>query len=228
MSWVSDFLRSSIGGKVTMAVTGALLFLFVVAHLIGNLQLLLPPQALADYAHFLHSKGALLWVARISLLAIFGLHIATGLRLAAANKAARPVPYAANATLQASFASRSMVLSGLSLLVFVVYHLLHFTLGVVHQQDYARRAQRFDGFDVHAMVTASFSHPAVAIAYAAAQIVLFLHLRHGLQSFAQTLGFHHGRWTPMVQMVATLVAALIAGANALLALSVQLGLVAAS
>ncbi len=226
MTQALPFWQSSIGGKVTMAVTGVLLFLFVVAHLLGNLQLFAGPQALADYAHFLHSKGALLWGARIGLLAVFALHLATGLRLAAANKRARPVAYAREATLQATFASRSMVLSGLSLLVFVVYHLLHFTLGAVHSSDFALRAAGHGGFDVAAMVTASFGHPAIAIFYAAAQIVLFLHLRHGLQSFAQTLGLNHGRWTPIVQKLSLLLAALVAGGNAVLALSVQLGLVA--
>ncbi len=94
MTWVHDFWRSSIGAKVTMAVTGVLLFLFVIAHLLGNLQLFAGPQALADYAHFLHSKPALLWGARSGLLVVFMVHIATGLRLAAANRKARPVPYA--------------------------------------------------------------------------------------------------------------------------------------
>lgn len=227
MSWVSDFWRSSIGGKVTMAVTGALLFLFLVAHLLGNLQLFLPPAALAEYAHFLHAKPALLWSMRLGLLAVVVVHVATGLRLARANRAARPVAYAVEATVQASFASRSMVFTGVSILVFLVYHLLHFTLGVVHADDFARRGAGFGGFDVHAMVTASFGHPAIAIFYAAAQIVVFLHLRHGLQSFAQTLGLNHGRWTPAVRTVGLLLAGAIAGGNALLALSVQLGLVGA-
>src|SRR5262245_59697797 len=78
MSWVSGFWRSSIGAKVTMAITGALLIAFVVAHLLGNLQLFLGPQAVADYARFLHEREALLWVARIGLLAVFALHVATG------------------------------------------------------------------------------------------------------------------------------------------------------
>jgi succinate dehydrogenase / fumarate reductase cytochrome b subunit len=225
MSWVSGFWRSSIGAKVTMAITGVLLFAFVVVHLLGNLQLFLGPQAMADYARFLHEREALLWVARIGLLAVFALHIATGLRLALQNRRARPVPYVREATVQATFASRSMVLSGVTLLAFVVYHLLHFTFGAVHGADHARRALGFGGYDVYAMVTASFAHPAIAIAYAAAQLVLFLHLRHGLQSFAQTLGFNHGRWTPLVQLLSVWIAAVIAGLNVLLALSVQLRLI---
>src|SRR5262249_21194229 len=106
MSLVADFWRSSIGGKVTMAVTGALLFLFVIAHLLGNLQLLAGPQALNDYAQFLASKPGLLWTARIGLLLVFVLHVVTGIRLARQNRAARPVAYQHEATVQATLASR--------------------------------------------------------------------------------------------------------------------------
>lgn len=222
MTWLTDFWRSSIGGKVTMAVTGLLLFGFVVAHLLGNLQLLAGPEAINGYAKWLHDRGALLWVARFGLLAIFGLHVVTAIRLSRQNRAARPVGYAREATLQANFASRSMVLSGLSLLAFIVYHLLHFTLGVTNPDHFARKGQNFD---VYAMVTTSFRSPAIAVAYAAFQLVLFLHLRHGVQSLAQTLGLHHARYTPWVKTLSFVLAGLIAGGNAFLALSVLLGIV---
>ena len=127
--------------------------------------------------------------------------------------------------MQATFASRSMGFSGLSLLAFVVYHLLHFTLGVTNPEHYARKAMGAGGHDVYAMVTTSFSVPAIAIAYAAFQIVLFLHLRHGIQSLAQTLGLNHGRLTPVIGKLYVLIAALVEGGNMLLDLSVQFGLV---
>lgn len=224
MSQAHTFWRSSIGGKTTMAVTGVLLFLFVVAHLLGNLQLLAGPKAINDYAEFLHSRPGLLWVARIGLLAVFLLHVATGIRLARQNKAARPVPYAFEATVQASFASRSMLLSGLSLLAFVVYHLLHFTLGAVHGGDFALKAAG-GGHDVYSMVVASFRQMPIVLAYVSFQVLLFLHLSHGLQSFAQTLGFHHAKYTPKVKFASRLLAGAVAGGNCLLALSPTLGLV---
>jgi succinate dehydrogenase / fumarate reductase cytochrome b subunit len=208
-----------------MAVTGLLLFGFVVAHLLGNLQLLAGPDAINSYAKMLHDMGALLWVARIGLLVIFVLHVATAIRLSRANKQARPVAYAKEATVVASFASRSMVFSGLSLLAFVVYHLLHFTLGVTNPDHFARKAAGAGGHDVYAMVTASFANPAIAVAYAAFQLVLFLHLSHGIQSLARTLGLHHGRYTPMIKTLSFVLAALIAGGNVLLSLSVLLGIV---
>ncbi|HEX6810275.1 MAG TPA: succinate dehydrogenase cytochrome b subunit [Planctomycetota bacterium] len=225
MTWLLDFWRSSIGGKVTMAITGVLLFGFVVVHLLGNLKLLGGPDSINGYAKWLSDLGALLWVARIGLLAVFVLHVATAVRLARANKQARPVAYAKQGTVVATFASRSMVLSGLTLLVFVVYHLLHFTFGVTNPEHYARKGLNAGGHDVHAMVTSSFSVPAIAIAYVAFQLVLFLHLSHGIQSFMQTLGLNHARYTPLVKTLSWLFAALVAGGNATLALSVVTGIV---
>jgi succinate dehydrogenase / fumarate reductase, cytochrome b subunit len=228
MTWLFQFWRSSIGGKVIMAITGFLLFGFVIAHLLGNLQLLGAPEKINAYAKMLHDLGPLLWVARIGLLVIFVLHVATGIRLSRANKAARPVPYAREATLQATFASRSMVLTGLSLLAFIVYHLLHFTLGVTNPEHYALKAAGAGGHDVYAMVTRSFSNPAIVAAYVVFQVVLFFHLKHGIQSLAQTLGLSHRRFMAMIQKLSFLLAAVLAGGNAFLALSVLFGIVKAA
>ncbi|HEU4417576.1 MAG TPA: succinate dehydrogenase cytochrome b subunit [Planctomycetota bacterium] len=225
MTWLLDFWRSSIGGKVTMALTGVLLFGFVVVHLLGNLLLLSGPDAINGYAKWLYEKGALLWLARIGLLAVFVLHVVTAIRLARANRQARPVAYSRESTVQATFASRSMVLSGLTLLVFVVYHLLHFTFGVTNPAHFARKGLGAGGHDVHAMVTASFSVPAIAIAYVVFQIVLFLHLSHGIQSFMQTIGLNHDRYTPLVRKLSFVLAAFVAGGNSVLALSVLTGIV---
>jgi succinate dehydrogenase / fumarate reductase cytochrome b subunit len=228
MRWLLDFWRSSIGGKVVMAITGLLLFGFVVAHLLGNLKLLAGPESLNAYAKWLHDLGPGLWAMRAGLFVVFVLHVATGISLARDNKAARPVAYVREENRASTFASRSMLFSGLSLLAFVVYHLLHFTFGVVHGGDFALKAGGsgdLAGFDVHAMVVSGFSQPIVAIAYAAFQVVLWLHLSHGVQSLAQTLGIHHGRYTPMIKTLSYLLATLVAGGNVLLAFSVLLGIV---
>ena len=228
MTWMSSFWRSSIGGKVTMAVTGLMLFGFVVMHLLGNLQLLQGPDKLNSYAKWLHDLGPLLWVARIGLLAVFVLHVATAIRLSRANSAARPVAYQRPNTVQASMASRSMVLSGFSVLAFLLYHLAHFTFEVGAITPAFGAAVTIDGAqakNVYSMVTTSFENPAIAIAYAAFQVVLFLHLSHGVQSLAQTLGLQHKRYTPMIKTTSFVLALAIAGGNMLLALSVQLGLV---
>ena len=225
MTWLSSFWRSSIGGKVTMAVTGLMLFGFVVMHLLGNLQLFTGADKLNAYAKWLYDLGSLLWVARIGLLAVFVLHVATAIRLSRANSAARPVAYQRPNTVQASMASRSMVLSGLSVFAFVVYHLLHFTFGVTNPDHHALKANGAGGHDVYAMVTESFNSWEIAGAYAAFQVVLFLHLSHGMQSLAQTLGLQHKRYTPMIKTLSYVLALAIAGGNMLLALSVKLGLV---
>ncbi|MCA8947879.1 MAG: succinate dehydrogenase cytochrome b subunit [Planctomycetes bacterium] len=223
MKWLSDCWRSSIGGKLTMAVTGLLLFLFLIAHLLGNLQLLAGPDAINDYAHFLKGKPALVWSARLGLLVVFLLHVVTGIRLARENKVARPVPYARPDTIQASWASRSMVLTGLSTLVFVVYHLLHFTVGVTNPGLFDQHTAT-GHHDVYAMVTDSFAVPGIALAYIAFQVVLFFHLSHGVQSLAQTLGIHHERYTPMIKTASIVLAVLITGGNIFLVLSVLTGM----
>lgn len=213
-----------------MAVTGLMLFGFVVSHLLGNLQLLQGPDKINSYAKWLHDLGPLLWVMRIGLIVIFVLHVVTAMRLSRANRSARPVAYAKPNTVQATMASRSMLLSGLSLLVFLIYHLLHFTFGVTNPEHHARKfaeqvpTPKWNGHDVYSMLEASFSVPAIAIAYAAFQVVLFLHLSHGLQSMAQTIGIHHARYTPAIKTVSFLVAFVIAGGNVLLSFSFMLGL----
>ena len=227
MTWLSSFWRSSIGGKVTMAVTGLMLFGFVVMHLLGNLQLLQGPDKINGYAKWLHDLGPLLWVARIGLLAVFVLHVVTAIRLSRANKSARPVAYQRPNTVQATMASRSMVLSGFSVLGFVVYHLAHVTFEVeAITPDFTREVEGMDGAkNVYAMVRESFDSPPIIAAYVVFQVLLFLHLSHGVQSLAQTIGLQHKRYTPMIKSTAFVLALAIAGGNIFLALSVKLGLV---
>jgi succinate dehydrogenase cytochrome b subunit len=129
-------VTSSLGSKYVMAITGLLLIGFVLGHMTGNLLIFAGPDALNGYAAALKARPALLWGARLGLLAVFVVHVLIGIRLALANKAARPTPYAYEDTLQASWASRHMMLTGLVLLAFVGYHLAHFTLGWVKLAPY--------------------------------------------------------------------------------------------
>ncbi len=124
-------LRSSLGGKYLMALTGLGLIGFVLAHMSGNLLVYLGRDALNSYAAGLTSRPGLLWAARLGLLAIFVLHVVLGLRLTWDNQLARPVGYVFERTVRANWASRHMLLTGLVLLAFILYHLAHFTLGVV-------------------------------------------------------------------------------------------------
>lgn len=128
-------VRSSLGKKYVMAVTGLLLAGFVVTHMGGNLLVYLGPDAINSYAQTLKARPALLWAARLTLLAIFLVHIVLGLLLTYQNRAARPARYVYEDTLQASWASRHMLLTGLLIFAFVLYHLAHFTLGWVKKAD---------------------------------------------------------------------------------------------
>jgi succinate dehydrogenase / fumarate reductase, cytochrome b subunit len=220
MSLLHLLSGSSVGKKLVMAGSGVLLLLFLLSHLLGNLQLFSGPEALNAYAHFLHSKPALVWGARLAVAALFTLHIVTSIQLTLENKAARPVPYAKEDTQKASLASRTMIWSGLVVGAFLVYHLLHLTAQVTGPVG---RLTAAGGPDVYANVVASFQVPAIAGAYLLAQVLLLFHLLHAFQSAIQTLGWRHARFTPLLEKVGLAYALLIAGGNCAIVLAVWTG-----
>src|SRR6266571_2399765 len=130
MNIATHILRSSLGKKYVMAVSGFVLFLFVLGHLAGNLQFFLGPEAINRYGHFLQSNPEVIWPARLILLLMVGLHIWSAVKLSVENRAARPVAYAQYQPVGSSYASRTMLMSGFIIFVFVVYHILHFTVQV--------------------------------------------------------------------------------------------------
>lgn len=220
--------RSSLGRKMIVAVTGLALLGFVIAHMLGNLQLFAGPETLNGYAAKLQSLGPLLWAMRLGLLTIFVVHVTLTLTLAAENKAARPQAYArAVGRVQSSPATRSMLLTGCTILAFVAYHLAHFTLGVVHPEHHRLAAVALGEPDVYAMVVAGFSNPLVAGLYLLAMALLAVHLHHGIASTVRTLGFENPRWTPLVSTVGKGLAWIIFLGNASMPLAVLAGLVGA-
>lgn len=170
-----------------MAVTGLILFGFVVAHMLGNLQIFLGPDALNSYAEHLEELPALLWPARAVLLTSLLLHVFTAVSLAHENKKARPIGYKANQSVQLTYASRTMVMSGIIVFAFIVYHLFHFTFDIAHP-EFCGKLDAKGRDDVYSMVVMSFRQPAIALTYVFAMFVLCAHLRHGVQSVFQTLG----------------------------------------
>ncbi len=208
MNWVVRTFRSSIGSKILMSITGILLLLFVIAHMSGNLLVFQGREAMNEYAHWLHDHPKLLWTARLGLIVVFLLHIVTGVRLKLENRAARPLPYVRTHTLEASLASRTMVWTGLLVLAYVIYHLLHFTLGVVQPDAAAARTPSGER-DVYTMVVTGFSVPAVALSYLVAVALLGFHLWHGIASFFQTMGWNHPRWTPCFRFLGKALALVI-------------------
>lgn len=180
-------LNSSVGKKIIMAGSGLALVGFVVAHLLGNLQIFIGPDALNGYAKKLMGLGPLLWVMRGGLLAIVTAHIVTAIMLTRENRAARPVAYAYAKNIQTTYAARTMPMSGLIILAFIIYHLLHFTFKVTNP-DISHAHDHLGRHDVYSMVVLSFQNIFIVLAYVIAQVLLCMHLSHGLASMVQTLG----------------------------------------
>jgi succinate dehydrogenase / fumarate reductase cytochrome b subunit len=205
-SAAAALLDSSVGAKVLVALTGLGLVTFVVFHMIGNLKVFDGRDSLNAYAHFLkHGLGALLWIARGGLLAIFVLHIALAVRLKLRSRAARPVPYHYARSVQATAASRTMIWTGIVIGLFVVYHLAHFTFGWLHGVNLDALDDKGRA-DVYAMVIAGFRNPVIVTLYVAAQLALFVHLVHGVQSSLQTLGLKNRRTRGAIWWLGFLVA----------------------
>lgn len=187
-------LSDSIGRKAVMAVTGLLMVLFVVGHLAGNSTVFLGSDALNAYAAKLHELAPVVWITRVVMLVAVITHLAISIQITLENEAATPQKYAVDRSLRATFASKSMIWTGLLLGVFIVGHLLHFTVrslpGTVLGVDALNR------FDVFAMVTDAFRKASVSILYVVAMVALFLHLSHGVQSLFQTLGLSNDKLQP--------------------------------
>jgi len=204
---------SSLGKKYIMALTGCLLFLFVVAHLLGNLQIFLGPETINRYGHFLQSNPELIWPARIVLLIMVALHIWSAIKLAAENRAARPQAYAHSEIVAASYASRTMFMSGLIILAFIIYHLLHFTVQV---QQINLTGQNFVDFhdpqqrhDVFRMMVTGFSNIWVSLFYIIGMALLCLHLSHGVSSMFQSLGWKKRSYGVFLDKFARIIAVAI-------------------
>ena len=198
------FASSTIGRKVVMAVTGLVLFGFVLIHMIGNLQMFLPDhEAINHYGKFLREflHGAGIWVARGTLLGAVGLHMGSAWSLTMTNRRARPIAYKVVTPDASTYASRTMRWGGVILLLFIVYHLLHMTVGSVHPA--------FVEGDVYRNVIVGFSSWPVALFYVLAMLCLGLHLRHGIWSMLQTLGVAHARWNAARQTAATVFAIVV-------------------
>jgi len=205
-----------------MALTGVILFGYVVAHLLGNLQIFGDPEQINKYAAFLHNpaNAALLWVARAALLVAVLMHIVASVQLWKLKSDARPVAYVKKEDAAATYASRTMMWSGPIVAAFVIFHVLHLTVGaVLPLQEIGPNEP-----NVRANVIAGFLNPAVSAFYILAIILLCMHLYHGLWSMFQSLGFSHPRYTPRLKRGAAIFAILIAIGNCSIPVAVMAGL----
>ena len=197
-----------VGKKVVMAVTGIVLVGFVIAHMLGNLKIFLGAQAIDTYAVFLRTMGEplvpyslLLWVVRTVLLTCVALHITAAVQLTRMSRAARPHPYETKASIATTYAARAMRWSPVILFLFIVYHLLHMTGGVVGFQP-----GQFRDLSVYHNVVAGFSVWYVSLFYIVAMVSLCLHLDHGVWSLLQTLGWNNARTTSTFRTLSRVVA----------------------
>ena len=196
--------QSSVGRKIIMAVTGIVLVGFVCVHLLGNSSMFVGADAINAYAQKLHSLGPFVWVFRLVMLVAFALHIAFGIQLTLENKAATPEANVQVKRLKTGFGAETMIVSGLVMLAFVIYHLLHFTVRVTNPEIYVPLG--YHGMvDVYFMVVNGFKSVLPVIVYLAGMIFLFLHVSHGFQSLFQTLGLSNDKSLPVTGMVSKLV-----------------------
>ena len=224
MSWIGEFWSSTLGKKAVMAVTGIILFGYVLAHMLGNLKLYLGKESLNHYAEWLREVGepllpheGALWLVRIVLLAAVVLHIWAAWAVTRASWAARPAGYDRVHRVQLDYAARTMRWGGVIVALYIAYHILHLTTGTVHGD--------FVPGDVYHNVVAGFQVWWVSAIYIVANLLLGLHLYHGLWSMFQTLGWNHPTFNPWRRNFAIVFAVVITVGNLSFPIAVLSGLV---
>jgi succinate dehydrogenase / fumarate reductase cytochrome b subunit len=208
-----------------VALTGVILMLFVVGHLLGNLQIFLGPRWVNDYAQHLRDLGPLLWLVRFVLLVSVLLHIYFTILLAIENRRARPLPYVKKENVKASFASRHMVVSGVVVLAFIIFHLLHFTGRNFDPHFPLLKNDPLNHYDVYSMMVYGFQNVYVSAFYIIGLFLLTLHLTHGASSFFQSLGLNDKKLTPQLAFAARIFAWLLFIGYTAIPVAVLLGLI---
>jgi succinate dehydrogenase / fumarate reductase, cytochrome b subunit len=216
-----SFFDTTIGKKVLMALSGLVLFGFVIGHMLGNLQLLLGPEAFNAYAVGLHHNFPLLWGTRVVLLVAIVTHVAMAVMLIGQSNAARPTPYRVTAYRRTTYAALTMKMSGFTLLFFILYHLAHFTFPGVAMGAYEHQSYH----QAYSNVVHGFSIPWVVALYVTAMVSLGLHLYHGSYSLFRTLGVVHPRRDGTIRGLAQTVALFVTLGNITLPLTVLFGVV---
>lgn len=218
-------LDSTVGQKVVAGATGLALVGFLLVHMGGNLQIFAGSDALNQYAVLLKSSAAVLWTARLGLLSLIVLHIAMTVRQSVRNRSQRDRRYAKTTYRRTTRASRSMMMTGLLVLAFVIFHLLHFTGGLILPDAY-KQTDAEGRHDVYAMVVAGFSNPFIVMVYVVGMLGLSVHLKHAISSALQTLGLAKERHQSSLRKASPVLAAVIIAGFLAVPLSVVTGLVA--
>jgi len=224
MSWLLRFYSSTVGMKIVMAITGALLFGFLGVHMVGNLQVFLGEEELNAYGAALHKFVEVLWLARTVLLTALVAHVVSMVRLFQLSKRARPVAYQKREYTSASPASRAMYVTGPIVLAFIIFHLLHFTVGSVHPDFQMQHEEGVHAPAVFHNVTTGFKVLPVVLFYVVSQLGLGFHLYHGGVSMFRSLGLSGERQEGLAKMLARMVTFAIIGGNIIIPIAVYLGI----
>ncbi|GMV53955.1 MAG: succinate dehydrogenase cytochrome b subunit [Flavobacteriales bacterium] len=218
--------NSTIIQKWVMAISGLGIVGFLIAHLSGNLLVFLGPEHMNSYAVELRGllHGSALWVARIGLIVMLVLHVITGIKLTRLNKGARTVRNERVTPRASTVAGRSMAYTGLLILVYILYHLAHFTWGMAQPEAF-NHVDAAGRHDVYRMIVEGFSQPLIVVIYAIAMVVTGMHLNHAIQSAFQTLGINHPKYTPLIRTIGPLLGLLIVVGFLSVPLAVITGLV---
>ncbi len=224
MNWLKRFFLSSIGAKIVMAITGFGLVLYLVQHLIANLQIFAAPEKLNTYAHSLHELWWLVWGGRVLLIVGFILHVLSAWRLTVLNRRARGHAYAEKKPVRASFASRTMMVSGVIVLAFLVFHVAQFTLGWVNPEEFAMKDPL--GYrDLHSIIVLGLQRYWVGGFYCLALVLVGLHMSHGVSSMWQSVGWNSPKYNRLINSLGPIVGVILAVGFLLIPVAVLAGLI---
>ena len=224
MTRLFTHFQSSVGSKVLLALSGLGLVSYVIFHMLGNLQVFEGPHALNRYAALLREMPILLWTARVGLLGIVVLHIVLAIQLSLRNHRARPIGYAVRRYRRASVASRTMAASGVVLLLFIIFHLLHLTAGIIDPSA-SDRLDVEGHRDVYGKIVHAFQNPLIVALYVVGQLGLGLHVNHAVSSSLQTLGLEHAALNRLFKAAGPSVALLVILGNVAIIVAVFVGIV---
>ena len=224
--------QTSVGKKFVMAITGLIGYLFVIVHMIGNLKVFLGPQAFNEYSEFLRTVGepalparTLLWIIRLVLLASVILHVVAAVQLSRQSQVGRPIGYRQKKSVQANFASLTMRWGGVAIFLFIIYHLLHFTFGVVHPDFRELNDNGIVHPEAYHNLVIGFQNPLVVLFYLLAVAALGMHLYHGVWSLFQTLGINRPQWNGLFRALAVASGMVLFLGFAIVPLAVLFGIV---
>jgi succinate dehydrogenase / fumarate reductase cytochrome b subunit len=225
-STLRQAFRSTVGLKIVMAVTGLLLLLFVLQHLVGNLKVFGGQDAFNAYAEFMQGLGVIKWGARFGLLGVLVVHVAAALKLRARNAAARPSRYAVQRPSTSTWYGRTMMVSGLLVLAYLAYHLAHFTGEIVNYEPLTVRGA--DGQlhrDIYTNFVRSLSNPLIGGFYVLGNVALALHVAHGASSMLRTLGLSQGRFRSALEKAGPVTGLLLGAGNVSMPLACMAGII---